>query len=121
MKNKTTCPYCFELEKNCVCTWETCALCGATYSNFDPNEEHQIFEYRGANGCSKCIDEVRRKRDEQRERVMEIIEASTKSQRNGEFVNNNKKYNLGNVASDGLPIIKVKEPLALKDYEEGKL
>jgi hypothetical protein len=80
-----------------------------------------MYEYRGVLGCSKCIEEVRKKRDEQREQVMQITEHSTLSQRNGEFVNNRNKHHLGNVASDGLPIMKVKEPMILRDYEKGIL
>jgi hypothetical protein len=52
---------------------------------------------------------------------MEVTNASTLSQRNGEFKNNSSKYNMGNVASDGLPIIKVKEPQVLQEYERGEL
>lgn len=114
------CEHCGEYTK-CVCTWETCALCKATYSNFDLDEEHGMYEYRGVLGCSKCIDKVREKRDYQRQQVMEITEKSVDSQRRGEFVNNRGKYHLGNVMADGLPRIKAKEPLALKNYEEGKL
>jgi hypothetical protein len=117
---KPVCEFCGEYKK-CVCRFETCALCKESYSNFDPDESHQIFEYRGVFSCSKCFDEVCAKRDEQRERVMEITNASIKSQRVGEFVNNRGKYHIGNVASDGLPVIKVREPLALQEYEEGKL
>lgn len=50
---------------------------------------------------------------------METTEHAVSSQRKGEFVNNRGKYHLGNVSSDGLPIVKVKEPQALKDYENG--
>jgi len=39
----------------------------------------------------------------------------------GEFVNNRSKYHLGNVAFDGLPIMKVKEPQILQNYENGIL
>ena len=114
------CDHCGEYTK-CVCTWSTCALCKATYSDFDSDEDHGMYEYRGVLGCSKCIEEVRKKRDEQREQVMQITEHSTLSQRNGEFVNNRNKHHLGNVASDGLPIMKVKEPMILRDYEKGIL
>lgn len=40
---------------------------------------------------------------------------------NGEFINNSRKYNIHTVASDGLPIIPIKEPQILKDYENGIL
>lgn len=114
------CDFCGEYTK-CVCYFDKCAMCGVSYSNFDPDEDHQVFEYRGVLCCSKCIDKVREKREEQRQRVMEAVDHSTLSQRNGEFVNNSKKYDIHNVASDGLPIINVKEPQILKDYEDGRL
>ena len=41
---------------------------------------------------------------------MQEVEASVHSQRAGEFVNNRGKYHLGNVATDGLPVVPIKEP-----------
>lgn len=117
---KPICEFCGEYT-TCVCDFEKCALCGVRYSNFDSDENHQMYEYRGANGCSACIDKVREKRDEQRARVMEVTNHAVASQRKGEFVNNYKKYNIHNVAADGLPIVKINEPQILKDYEDGKL
>ena len=80
-------------------------------------EDSEAYEYRGAIACEEHFSEVTEKRDYQREEVMRTTEASVKSQRIGEFVNNRKKYHLGNVAEDGLPRIKVKEPQILKEYE----
>lgn len=108
------CEWCFEKEMNCICRFVTCR-CGKKLP------DGQMYEYRGVMGCENCIDKITKERDEQRERVMEITEASVKSQRTGEFVNNSKKYNLSNVMPDGLPIVKINEPQALKDYEDGKL
>jgi len=71
--------------------------------------------------CEPHFDEGCKRVDEKRSFVMEVTEKSIISQRNGEFKNNRDKYHLGNVASDGLPIIKVKEPQILKDYEAGIL
>lgn len=92
-----------------------CAICG---NYFDDSE---TYEYRGVMACEEHFEQLIKKRDEQRQRVMETTEAAVSSQRTGEFVNNYKKYNMHNVAADGLPIIKVNEPQMLKDYEDGKL
>ena len=84
-------------------------------------DKSDVYEYRGFVFHEKCFDEGIKKVDEKRAEVGKIVEASTESQRNGEFVNNTDKYNLNNVAGDGLPIIKIKEPQILKDYENGEL
>lgn len=120
-KKKPICDFCGEYTK-CICVWEKCALCHETYSNYDPDDSHQIFEYRGFLGCTDCIKEVRKQVDAKRQEVMEVTNHSISSQRKGEFVNNRGKYHLGNVSKvDGLPIMKVKEPQILKDYENGIL
>jgi len=80
-----------------------------------------VYEYRGFNFHSACFDEGIKKVEGKRQEVSEVVEHSIISQRNGEFVNNNNKYNMHNVASDGLPAMKVKEPQILKDYENGVL
>lgn len=79
------------------------------------------YEYRGFVFHEACFDEGIKRVDEKRSSVMEVINKSTESQRKGEFVHNSSKYNLQNVAEDGLPIIKIKEPKVLKDYENGIL
>ena len=84
-------------------------------------DDSETYEYRGFMACEKHFDELCEKVDYKRKGVMEVTEKSVKSQRNGEFVNNRKAYHLGNVASDGLPIIKIKEPQILQDYEKGIL
>lgn len=84
-------------------------------------EDSELYEYRGFIFCEQHFDEGQEKVEEKRAEVMEVTEQSIKSQRNGEFVNNRDKYHLGNVASDGLPIIKPKEPQILQDYENGIL
>ncbi len=79
MKNKKPiCEFCGEYT-NCTCTWNTCSLCKKSFSNYDPDEKHQMYEYRGALGCSKCIDEVRKRRDFDRAEVMEIENHKTKA------------------------------------------
>lgn len=108
-----TCQFCFEKEKNCVCHWNICAVCGARIPN------SHASEYRGRVWCEgkHDFDEQVAKRDYERAEVMAETEVSVQSQRAGEFVNNRHKYHLGNVASDGLPIVKVKEPYRLQEYE----
>lgn len=93
----------------------TCQICK---KQFDDSE---TYEYRGFLFCEEHFDEGIAKVDGKREMVMETIEKSVKSQRSGEFVNNRTKYNLGNVAEDGLPIMKVKEPMIEEEYRQGKL
>lgn len=80
-----------------------------------------VYEYRGFYFHEKCFDDCCKKVDYRRQEVMEVTEASIKSQRTGEFINNSRKYNLSNVASDGLPNIKSKESQILKDYENSIL
>ncbi len=116
---KPVCKYCGEYTK-CVCTYSTCAKCGETYSNFDSDINHQMYEYRGFILCQKChkkgIEEVNYKRAE----VSEVVEASTKSQVLGEWMNGGHK----NIRIDawGKPIpSRIKEPQILKDYENGIL
>lgn len=85
-------------------------------------ELSDLYEYRGFIFCTEHFDEGQVKVENRRTEVSQVTEASVKSQRNGEFVNNHSKYDIGNVSkADGLPIIKVTEPQALKDYERGIL
>lgn len=103
---------CFYSEKNLSFK---CPVCKEMKS------PHDIYEYRGFKSCPQCFDKLQSKVDLKRQEVIEITKASVENQRNGEFVNNFKKYNIHNVASDGLPIIPTKEPQILKDYEHGIL
>lgn len=84
-------------------------------------EDSELYEYRGFIFCEKHFEEGQERVNEKRAEVMEVTEKSIESQRKGEFVNNRSKYHLGNVAGDGLPIIRPKEPQILKDYEQGIL
>lgn len=84
-------------------------------------EDSETYEYRGFMFCEKHFDEGIKKVDYKRQEVIVETEHSIKSQRNAEFINNRSKYHLGNVAPDGLPIMRVKEPMRLKDYEKGIL
>ena len=111
---REVCASCFEYPENCKgCEFHHCAICDEELT------DSETYEYRGVYSCAKHHDELVEKRDEQRERVMEVTEASVKSQRIGHFVNSSKKTD--KYHSDGLPIIKINEPQILKDYEDGKL
>lgn len=92
-----------------------CQLCEELFDDSD------TYEYRGFMFCQEHFDEGIKRVDEKRDFVMEVTNASTLSQRNGEFKNNPKKHNINNVAPDGLPIIRVKEPMILQEYERGEL
>jgi len=96
-------------------TQNKCQVCHGLFDDSD------TYEYRGFLSCSEHFDELQARVNNKRAEVMEVTEHSVKSQRTGEFVNNRNKYHLGNVAVDGLPIIKPKEPQILKDYESGIL
>ena len=76
---------------------------------------HDVYEYKGFKSCSDCFDELCGRVDYEIKEANRIIESSVESQRNGEFINNHKKYDIHDVASDGLPIIKVKEPHVAKE------
>jgi cupin superfamily acireductone dioxygenase involved in methionine salvage len=114
------CEFCGEYTK-CTCTFQECAICKKSYSNYDPDEKHSIYEYRGFLACNEHFDELIKKVDYKRSDVIETVKKTTESQRNGEFKNNYQKYNIHNVANDGLPIMPIKEPQILKDYENGIL
>ena len=111
-ERKIECEYCFERIENCVCVWTKCDECGKRIP------ESHASEYRGRIWCEDKhdFDEQVAKRDGERQRVMEITNASVISQRNGAF-RNDKKGKLP-IADDGLPIIKVNEPEILKNYEK---
>lgn len=92
-----------------------CQIC---HEYFDWSD---TYEYRWFTACSDHFDELQEKVDYKRQQVIETIEHSTKSQRNGEFINNPKKYDIHNVASDWLPIIKIREPMIEQEYRARKL
>lgn len=109
---RPVCANCFEYPENCKgCKFPKCSICQTEIP------DGEAYEYRGTFSCEKHFDEMCVNREYQREQVMQQVEASTRSQRIGEFVHNRKKYNVDNVASDGLPIVEVQEPECLKDYE----
>lgn len=89
-----------------------CQLCKEYF------DDSETYEYRGFMFCENHFDEGIKRVDEKRSFVMEVVEKSIKSQRVGEFINN---PNNKNFAPDGLPIVKVKEPLVLQEYERGEL
>ena len=90
-----------------------CAICGGYFDDSD------TYEYRGVMSCGEHFDELVAKRDYQRQQVMETTEKSVRSQADGEWWYGGYK----NMKTDaaGRPITRIKEPLSLKDYEDGKL
>lgn len=84
-------------------------------------DDSDTYEYRGFLSCEEHFEELQANVEDKRGQVIEVTEKSILSQRNGEFKNNPQKYNIHNVASDGLPIIKVSEPEILKEHEKGIL
>jgi len=113
---KIICEFCGEYEK-CICTFETCWKCGKSYSNFDPDENHQIFEYRGTLGCSKCIDEVTKDRDFQRAEVIEELNHKSAPFKGLDMSPNSVigKINRKLLKSQ-IEILK-KEPMRVRNYE----
>jgi hypothetical protein len=72
-------------------------------------DDCETYEYRGFTFCEPHFDQGIELVDEKRSAVIETVSKATENQRKGEFVNNIRhKYHIGNVASDGLPIIKIK-------------
>lgn len=71
MKNKETCPYCFELLKNCICIFHNCSICGERLP------ESELYEYRGAYACEKDIDKATERRDMERANIIEENKAKT--------------------------------------------
>lgn len=109
------CAGCFERPRNCLgCVFRTCPICKEEFY------EGEMYEYRGVLACEKDFEAVIKKRDYQRQQVMETTEKSIRSQSDGEW--NNGGYKTMKVDKSGRPIpTKTKEPQALKDYEDGKL
>jgi predicted nucleic acid-binding Zn-ribbon protein len=90
-----------------------CAICGDYFDDSD------TYEYRGVMSCAEHFEELQSKRNEQRQRVMEVTEHSVRSQADGEWANGG--YKTMKTDTSGRPITKVKEPLMLQEYEDGKL
>jgi len=83
-------------------------------------DDSEAYEYRGFIFCEKHFDEGIKKVDYKREQVMETVDKSIKSQVGGEWMNGGYKTMKTDVG--GNPISKnIKEPLVLKDYENGIL
>jgi len=81
--------------------------------------QSRAYEYRGFLFCEKHYDEGQGKVEKKREQVMETTKNSARSQAGGEW--HNGGYKTMKVDAGGRPITKIKEPLILKDYEDGKL
>jgi hypothetical protein len=108
------CASCFERPENCIgCEWHNCAICGEELS------DSEAYEYRGAIACATHHDEMIEKRDYQRQQIIENTDKQIRSQADGEWMNGG--YKTMKTGADGRPITKVREPQAIKDYEDGKL
>lgn len=79
-----------------------------------------VYEYRRFDFHGECFDKGVEKVEYKRSQVIETVDASIKSQANGEW--NNGGYKTMKVDNSGRPIpSKVTEPQILKDYENGVL
>lgn len=111
MEDRNNCEYCFEKKKNCVCTWTRCDECGKRIP------ESHASEYRGRIWCAEEHDfeEQVAKRDHQRKEVIDELNATVRSQADGEWANGGYKYM--KTDKSGRPIAKIKEPLRVQEYE----
>ena len=110
----TACAGCFEKVENCLgCDFRVCPICKEEFY------EGEMYEYRGALACERDFNEVTKKRDEQRQQIIENTDKQVRSQANGEW--HNGGYKTMKVDAGGRPITKIKEPRAIKDYEDGKV
>lgn len=98
-----------------------CQLCKNTIDTPDYGDGvldySDAYEYRGFYFHSDCFGEGQKKVEHRRREVSEMQDHSALSQRRGAFQNGHK----GSFASDGLPIIEIKEHPALTDFEKGNL
>lgn len=93
----------------------TCQICHLRFA------DSETYEYRGFMFCEEHFEEGIKRVDRKRDFVMETLDKTIKSQRNGEFIHNRLKYHQGNVAPDGLPIIPIKPPMVEEEYRNGIL
>ena len=113
-KKKLACASCYEYVENCLgCEWHNCAICGEELS------DSEAYEYRGAIACATHHEEMIKKRDYQRQQIIENTDKQIRSQADGEWMNGG--YKNMKVDAGGRPITKIKEPQDIKDYEDGKL
>lgn len=111
---REVCANCFEYPENCRgCEFNECAICQEELT------DSETYEYRGVFSCAEHFKELQEKRDYQRKQVMEVVDHSVRSQADGEWQNGG--YKTMKVGHDGRPVTTIKEPMSLKDYEEGKL
>lgn len=107
---RPVCASCFEYPENCVgCEWHKCSVCGEELA------DSETYEYRGAFACAKHHEESIKKRDFERQEVMDETEHTVRSQADGEW--HNGGYKTMKTDTGGRPITKVKEPARLKAYE----
>lgn len=107
------CSNCFEKVGNCKCTFNKCAICG------DEFPDSETYEYRGVLSCEEHHAELIAKRDYQRQQIIDSTDKKIRSQADGEWMNGG--YRTMETDTGGRPITKIKEPLEIKNYEDGKL
>lgn len=91
-----------------------CSICEKILNQSD------AYDYRGFIFCQPHLEEGRGKVEHKRKEVMEVAEHSVRSQASGEWQNGG--YKTMKCDNGGRPIpSEIKEPMALQDYENGKL
>lgn len=102
----------------------TCELCKKDIDTPDFGDGvldySDVYEYRGFSFHGDCFDEGVEKVDYKRSEVVKTVDASVRSQADGEWQNGGYKYMKTDVSGRPIPS-KVTEPQILKDYENGKL
>ena len=78
-------------------------------------DDSDTYEYREIFAHEKCFDEAIKKRDFERQEVMQETEHTVRSQADGEW--HTGGYKTMKTDAGGRPITKVKEPMRLKEYE----
>lgn len=95
---------------------EICGICKKDLKD----EDGGGYEYRGFLFCEPHFDEGIERVDRKRGEVMEVTNASLKSQAGGEWMNGGYKTMKTDVSGSPIPS-RIKEPQILKDYENGIL
>lgn len=90
-----------------------CAICG------DYFDDSETYEYRGVMSCEEHFDELQDRRNFKRQQIIESQDKKIRSQADGEWANGG--YKTMKTDAGGRPITKIREPLDVKDYEDGKL
>lgn len=90
-----------------------CSTCNKVLNQSD------AYDYRGFIFCTEHFTEGQERVEHRRSEVIEASNHAVKSQVGGEWRNGG--YKTMKTDLGGNPITKIKEPIALQDYESGKL